>query len=301
MFDFHSKAIEQLINRAIADLAVQDDFTTDSQGSARVIGSQDLVCAGLPLAAIVFQKVDPTIEIRHSVNDGDFVREGDSLLQISGNIPAMIHAAHLAFNFMGSLSGLATLVHRFTEQLQETSTKIRTLQTDNSVLSELRQYAIQTGGGSVCSSNIIRLGTSQIELAGGIRAALDQAHSDASIQMIPRSLTAYEAVGSSPEFQGAEALEIQIEVQNEAELREALDAGVESLLFLATTPEAAKQLIELARSLRPDCIIEISGKITIHNAHAYAQTGADFLSPSALTDLTLPARLTLLVDNPLAK
>jgi nicotinate-nucleotide pyrophosphorylase (carboxylating) len=92
-------------------------------------------------------------------------------------------------------------------------------------------------------------------------------------------------------------LSVQIEVRNEMELREALAAGADAILLDNMTPEAAKRWVELARSLRRDCVIEISGGITLDNVRAYAEAGADFLSAGALTHSAPAANLSLLVER----
>jgi nicotinate-nucleotide pyrophosphorylase (carboxylating) len=92
-------------------------------------------------------------------------------------------------------------------------------------------------------------------------------------------------------------LPVQIEVRNEAELREALEAGAEAVLLDNMTPEEARRCVELARGLRRDCVIEISGVITLENVRAYAATGADFLSSGALTHSAPSADLSLLVES----
>jgi len=92
-------------------------------------------------------------------------------------------------------------------------------------------------------------------------------------------------------------LPIQIEVRNERELREALSAGAESVLLDNMTPAEAKQCVELARSIRQGCVVEISGGITLENVRAYAETGADFLSSGMLTHSAPAANLSLLVDS----
>jgi len=96
-----------------------------------------------------------------------------------------------------------------------------------------------------------------ITSAGGIKAALDEAHSLASLQMTPRAMTTYEAVGTAPTEAGHTDVLVQIEVRNEQELREALDAGAQALL-IDTTPLEATRLAEIARGLRFDCIVEVS-------------------------------------------
>lgn len=110
-------------------------------------------------------------------------------------------------------------------------------------------------------------------------------------------MTAYEAVGSAPTEAEATSLSIQIEVRHEGELREALAAGPEAILLDNMTADQARHAVEIVRSIRPACAVEISGGITLANARAYAETGADFLSSGALTHSAPNADLSLLVDS----
>jgi nicotinate-nucleotide pyrophosphorylase (carboxylating) len=143
----------------------------------------------------------------------------------------------------------------------------------------------------------ILLKENHIALAGGVKAAMDQAHAFASARMRPRAMTAYDAVGVTPSTADSASLPIQIEVRNESELREALVAGAESVLLDNMTPEEAGRCVEIVRGVRADCIVEISGGITLQNARRYAETGADYLSSGALTHSAPAADVSLLVDS----
>jgi hypothetical protein len=103
----------------------------------------------------------------------------------------------------------------------------------------------------------ILVGKKEIALAGGIKAALDEAHSFASMRMTPRAITAYEAVGSGPSEEDGVGMMAQIEVRNEEELREAVGAGAEAVLLVGVRPEEALRLAEIARGLRADCVVEV--------------------------------------------
>ena len=156
------------------------------------------------------------------------------------------------------------------------------------------------GGGTnhrVGPYDAILLKKSHIALAGGVKAALDQAHSYASSRMSPLATTAYEAVDLSPSQNEASSLPILIEVRNEDELREALGAGAEAILLDNFTADQARACVQIARSIRPDCVVEISGGITLANARTYAEAGADHLSSGALTHSAANADLSLLVDS----
>ena len=103
----------------------------------------------------------------------------------------------------------------------------------------------------------ILVGRAEIALAGGIKAALDEAHSAASMRMTPRAITAYEAVGSAPSEEDGAGLIVQISVGNEEELREAIGAGAEAVLLDGMSAEEARRLWEIARGLRGDCVVEV--------------------------------------------
>ena len=96
----------------------------------------------------------------------------------------------------------------------------------------------------------------EIARAGGIQAALDEAHSTVSIAMTPRAITAYEAVGMAPGDADGAVFTVIVEVENEAELREAIEAGAEAVLIEGVNAEEWRRLAEIARRLRADCLVE---------------------------------------------
>jgi len=100
------------------------------------------------------------------------------------------------------------------------------------------------------------VGRAEIALAGGIKAALDEALSLAALQMTSRALTAYEAVGSMPAEADGTAMMVQVVVGNEEELREAIGAGAEAVLIEGVSAEEGRRLGEIARGLRGDCVVE---------------------------------------------
>jgi len=304
--DWNSAYITELIERALAedvgtgDATVAATIPPNATARARILAKQDLVCAGLPLAEVIFKKLDPQMLVDLRVKDGYLVKKGEVLLHLSGKAAAILTGERTALNFLGHLSGVATLTRRFTEQLSGTRAKIRDTRKTTPGLRLLEKYAVKMGGGTnhrIGLFDAILLKENHIALAGGAKAALDQAHAFAAAQMQPRAMTAYEAVGITPSFAEAASLPIQIEVRNGAELREALGAGAASVLLDNMTPEEARHCVEIARGLRADCIVEISGGITLQNAREYAETGADFLSSGALTHSAPSADVSLLVDS----
>ncbi|MCU1239427.1 MAG: Nicotinate-nucleotide diphosphorylase (Carboxylating) [Candidatus Acidoferrum typicum] len=305
--NWHSDEIEGLVRQALAEDVGTGDATTTAivpQGTpakAVILARQTLVCAGLPVVENVFRALDREMRIGCLHNDGSFVEPGTELIELAGEAQAILTAERTALNFLAHLCGIATLTRRFAEQLAGTHTRIRDTRKTTPGLRVLEKYAVKTGGGSNHRFGLydaILIKENHIAIAGGVKAALDRAHAYTSLKMpAPRAASAYDAAGLDPEVVGPGPLSVQIEVRNEAELRDALEAGAESVLLDNMTPEAAKRCVQLARSLRRDCVIEISGGVTLENVRAYAETGADFLSSGALTHSAPAANLSLLVER----
>jgi len=306
IMEWNSAYIADRIVQALAedigagDVTVAATIPTNARGKARIVAKQDLVCAGLPLAERVFLRLDSKMEVRLKAADGQLVKKGQDLLQLSGNASAILTGERTALNFLGHLSGIATLTRKFVEELAGTNAKIRDTRKTTPGLRLLEKYAVKMGGGTnhrIGLYDAILLKENHIALAGGVKSALDQAHAYASSRMNPQAMTAYEAVGSNAVIAGSPGLAIQIEVRNETELREALSAGAESVLLDNLTTDQARRCVETVRSIRPSCIVEISGGITLENAKAYAISGADYLSSGALTHSAHAADVSLLVDS----
>jgi len=302
--DLHE--LDDLIRRALAEDVGSGDVTSlatipaTALAHARIIAKAPLVCVGLPLAERVFRSLDADASITLLAKDGDLVEKGRELLQIRARARAVLTGERTALNFLAHLSGIATLTYRFVERLAGTNARIRDTRKTTPGLRMIEKYAVRMGGGTnhrIGLYDAILLKENHIALAGGVTAALGQAHAYASSQMKPQETTAYEAIAGPRTDSPNSSLPIQIEVRDERELREALEAGAESVLLDNMTPEAAGRCVKLARSLRRDCVVEISGGITLENARAYAETGADFLSSGALTHSAPAADVSLLVDT----
>jgi nicotinate-nucleotide pyrophosphorylase (carboxylating) len=302
--NWDSEYVRRLVETALeedigaGDATVLATIPVRATGKAHIMAREDMVCAGLPMAQRVFRALDPEIKIQLRVHDGDLVSKGTVLLHLDGKARAILTGERTALNFLGRLCGIATMVHHFVEKIQGTRAKIRDTRKTTPGLRLLEKYAVKKGGGTnhrIGLYDAILLKENHIALAGGVKQALDQAHSYAALHSKPDALTAYEE--AVPSRAADTVLPIQIEVRDERELREALSAGAEAVLLDNMTPAESKRAVDLAREIRPDCIVEISGGITLENVRAYAEAGADFLSSGTLTHSAPAANLSLLVDS----
>jgi nicotinate-nucleotide pyrophosphorylase (carboxylating) len=304
--NWDSAAVLNSIRQALEEDVGPGDVTSlatipaAARARARVIARAPLVCAGLPVVERLFRLLDADMGIEYLAKDGDTIEKPRDLVRCRGRARAILTGERTALNYLAHLSGIATLTRRFVEQLAGTKARIRDTRKTTPGLRAFEKHAVRMGGGANHRFGLydaILLKENHIALAGGVKEALDKAHAYASSQMLPRELSAYETSGQPRAGSAGGCLPIQIEVRDDRELREALQAGAEAVLLDNMTPEQARRSVALARSLRKDCLVEISGGITIENVRAYAETGADLLSSGALTHSAPAANLSLLVDS----
>ena len=305
--DWNTPYIANLVRRSLEEDIGTGDATTEAvvppraSARAKILARQTMVCAGLPIAEKTFRALDPEVRVIFPHNDGSFVEPGAEILQVRGNARAILTGERTTLNFLAHLCGIATLTRRFVEQLAGTKTRIRDTRKTTPGLRALEKYAVKTGGGANHRFGLydaILLKENHIALAGGIKAALDKAHTHVSPKLPPpRAASAYDAAGLDPEVVGPGPLAVQVEVRDQKELQEALGAGAEAVLLDNMTPERAAACVKIARGIRAECVIEISGGITLDNARAYAEAGADFLSSGMLTHSAPAANLSLLVES----
>jgi nicotinate-nucleotide pyrophosphorylase (carboxylating) len=281
-FDCNSETIASLVQQALAEDIGAGDVTTRATvpekalGQARVLAREGLVCAGLPLAEKIFRALDAEMRVEFFLADGQRASAGQALFRLEGRARAILTGERTALNFLAHLSGIATLTAAFVSKLAGTKARIRDTRKTTPLLRALEKYAVRMGGGvnhRIGLYDAILLKENHIALAGGVPRAVEMARA------------------------GSAALPLQVEVRNAAELGEALAAGADSVLLDNMPVEAASLCVSLARELRPQCIVEISGGITLANARAYALTGADYLSSGLLTHSAPAANLSLLVEN----
>jgi len=295
-FEWDSQELTSLIRAALEEDIGRGDITAaalipaDAGATARIITKLELVLAGLPLAERVFNALGSTIAWKPAFADGALVPSGATIAMLTGRARAILSAERTALNFLARLCGVATLTRRFVEAIAGTHAQIRDTRKTTPLLRALEKYAVRAGGGTNHRMGLFDaflIKENHIALAGGIAEAIRRARARP-----PAETTAYES------FAPPEATPIEVEVRNEAELREALAAGADAVLLDNLSPVEAARLIEIVRSTRRDCVVEISGGVNLSNVRAYAEAGADFISIGALTHSAPAADLSLLVEPP---
>jgi nicotinate-nucleotide pyrophosphorylase (carboxylating) len=129
--NWDSDRIREMILRALqedigtGDATVLATISERAVGSARILARQELVCAGLPIVELVFRSLDPQMRVQRLCSDGDTLKNGQVLLHLEGSARAILTGERVALNFLGHLSGIATVTNRFVQQIAGTQAKIR--------------------------------------------------------------------------------------------------------------------------------------------------------------------------------
>lgn len=276
--------IDDIIERQVELALMEDigpgDITTlgclpDGVGKGEIVAKSDGFLAGLPLVETVFTKLDPKMRIDCLIYDSQPFRRGDKIAIIEGNRRALLTGERTALNFLGHLSGIATLTSRFVDKTRESGAKILDTRKTTPGLRHLEKYAVTCGGGENHRYGLYDMALvkdNHIAAAGTITAAVE------NLRNFLKSKEFQEQFVTEPDD-----IEIEVEVTSEAELKEALDCGVNRLLLDNQTPDELKRLVDIARVLRPAVLLEASGNVTIDNVAALAASGVDFISIGALT------------------
>jgi len=245
-------------------------------GKAKLLVKDDGTLAGVKLAEILFDYIDPQLKMVRFKEDGEQVVKGDIAFTIEGMVHSILVAERVVLNCMQRMSGIATLTHFVVEKLKGTHTQVLDTRKTTPGFRYIEKWAVFIGGGvnhRFGLFDMILIKDNHIDFAGGIPQALHMVHD-------------YLKASNRP-------LKVEIEVRNLAELEQVLMiGGVDRILLDNFSLEGLKFAVKMVNGRFPT---EASGGINPDNALDYALTGVDFISMGALThsysniDLSLKA------------
>ena len=266
----HPSTID-LVRRALAEDIGRGDITTDAAipadagASGRIIAREAGVIAGLPVAALAFRLLDPAVRIEALVADGVRVEAGAALARIEGSARALLTAERTALNFLGRLSGIATLAARCAAAMAGTRAVVVDTRKTTPGLRALEKYAVRMGGAANHRAGLddgILIKDNHIAAAGGVREAILRARAHAP-----------------------HLLKIEVECEDEQQVSDAVESGAEVILLDNMPIERLRANVVWIRTHAPLTIVEASGGIGTdpERLAAVAATGVDLISLGALT------------------
>ena len=261
--------IDRLIDLAFAEDIGDGDHTTLSCIPATAMGKSKLlikepgILAGIEIAKEVFRRFDPTMKVEVFINDGTAVKPGDVAMIVEGKIQSLLQTERLMLNIMQRMSGIATMTHKYAEQLKGTNTRVLDTRKTTPGMRILEKMAVKIGGGvnhRIGLFDMILLKDNHIDFAGGIRPAIEGAK------------TYLKAKGKN--------IPIECEVRSLEDIDEVFAAGgVDRIMFDNFTPAMTREAVKKVAG-RCEKTLLLAALDTLRE---YAETGVDFISVGALT------------------
>jgi nicotinate-nucleotide pyrophosphorylase (carboxylating) len=252
---------EDLVKRLhAADITSAAALPELGQRRAQIVAKQVGIIAGLPVAEVVFRCLDSSVDFRAEVEDGQAVSPGEVLVEMEGNGRGLLTAERTALNFLGAMSGTATLVGQFVAEVSGTGARILDTRKTTPGQRRLQKYAVRMGGGTNHRMGLYDMALvkdNHSDSAGGIE------------QAVARVRAAY-----------GDRYPIEVEVRDLEELRIALALDLDRILLDNMDLEQMRQAVAIAAGRTP---LEASGNVNLETVRVIAETGVDFISIGALT------------------
>jgi nicotinate-nucleotide pyrophosphorylase (carboxylating) len=256
--------LERLAYAALAEDVGEGDVTTDSivdaeaDGSAELLVKEPGVVCGLGIVEAVFRALDPDLLVEMLVEEGTLVESRTAVVRVSGSLRAILTGERTALNFLGRLSGIATLARRYVDEVDGTGVAILDTRKTTPGLRVLEKHAVAVGGGR------------------NHRFALDD-----GVLIKDNHLRSAESIREAVErTRAATHLPIEVECDTLDQVSEALAAGADAILLDNMSADELRGAVSLARGRAR---LEASGGVTVENVRAIAETGVDEISVGALT------------------
>ena len=267
-----------IIHSALAEDIGPGDVTTDSivpveaLMRGHVIAKQSGVMAGLDVASAVYHAVDAQVDFRQQVDEGAVVNNRQVVALVSGSARSLLTAERTALNFLGRISGIATLTHQYVQAVAGTKAVILDTRKTAPGLRLVDKLAVKRGGGQnhrIGLYDMVLIKDNHIDFAGSITLAVQRA------------------------CLGAPGQKIEVEARTLEDVREALSTGVERIMLDNMSPDMMAEAVKIrddftrARLSLPTGVIlpllEASGNVTLETVRRIAGTGVDYISIGALT------------------
>lgn len=266
-----------LIKAALREDIPSGDVTTESlamkpkNGEALLKAKEDLVLSGANAFEETILFLEPQAKVKWQFNEGDLIYKGQNICSIEGDLIQALKAERVALNFLGRLSGIATLTRRFVKEIEGTQTKILDTRKTTPLLRELEKRAVQHGGGFNHRFNLsqaVLIKDNHISLMGGITLAVKRLRQHCD-------------------------LPVEVEASNLEQVRECVSLGVQRILLDNMNNESLSEALKI---IPREIQTEASGNMSLTRVRSVAELGVNFISVGALTHSAPCADVSLLFD-----
>lgn len=245
------------------DITTETTIPRGSRSKAVIHVKESGIIAGIPIAKLVFEVVDPSLIFEAKVQDGDYVEKGTVLAIVEGSTHSLLTGERLALNLMQRLSGIATKTRSFVDALDGLPVRLVDTRKTTPGHRMMEKYAVRVGGGANHRFGLydaVMIKDNHIKGAGSITAAVEAAR-----QKIPHTM------------------KIEVETESFAQVEEALACGADIIMLDNMNTAMMTEAVGRIKARSPHVIVEASGGVTLNTVYAIAACGVDVISIGGLT------------------
>ncbi|EJV6863899.1 carboxylating nicotinate-nucleotide diphosphorylase [Listeria monocytogenes] len=242
------------------DLSAETIFPRDTMGEGVFLAKETGILCGISIPLKVYELLGGNVQFEAYKKDGDWIQKGDIIAAVTAPVRTLLSGERVILNLMQRMSGIASQTNFAVKQLDDSAIRICDTRKTAPGLRTFDKYAVQTGGGFNHRNGLydgVMLKDNHIAFSGGITSAVS---------------TVREKLGHM--------IKIEVETETAEQVKEAVQAGADIIMFDNRTPEEIKQLVKL---VPPHITTEISGNVTLENIHRYKGSGANYISLGSLT------------------
>jgi nicotinate-nucleotide pyrophosphorylase (carboxylating) len=272
--------IDRIIENALAEDIHTGDITTlavvrDGRTARAVLkAKEEMVLAGIDVAAAVFRRLDTGIVFTPGYADGDRLAPGDIIAGISGDAAQLLQGERVALNLLQRMCGIATITASYVEAVRGTKARVVDTRKTTPGLRILEKYAVRVGGGTNHRTGLydgVLIKENHIVAAGGLTEAVLRAKN-----YIPHTL------------------KVEVETETLAQVAEAIAAGADIIMLDNMTTAAMREAVAL---IGGRALVEASGGVNLESIRSIAETGVDIISVGALTHSARAMDISMLMEE----
>ena len=241
------------------DITSNAIFNDEYEVKAKLVSRADGILCGMNVVKTVFKILNPDIEVKILIHDGEKIKKGSLIAKIKGSCKDILTGERIALNYVQRMSAIATLASKYVEAVKPYNAKVVDTRKTTPLFRAFEKYAVITGGASLHRFNLsdcVMIKDNHIEYAGGIEQAVKKVRENIS-----------------------HAHKIEVETENMIQVQEAIDAGADIIMLDNMSIEDMEKAVEY---INGRAIVEASGNVTLENINSIAATGIDIISTSAM-------------------
>lgn len=250
-------------DRASSDITSLTCVAKSHTTRARIIAKEDGILCGLEIAKATFRQLNKSIQIKAKIKEGNPFKKGNTILEIKGETRAILTTERTALNFLGHLSGIATLTNTFVKTVKPFKAQILDTRKTTPTMRELEKYAVKTGGGTNHRMNLSEMAM----IKDNHRHLMNEGDYKDFIKIIR---TKYRKP-------------VTIEVDTLKQFNKVLKTLPDIILLDNMPPAQLRQAVKVVKKTKSKVLLEASGGITLKNVRSIAKTGVKRISIGALT------------------